>query len=197
MNTSDQVALYRLLAQALKYPETDFAASLRKATSLLRLDLLDDASLPVAPFVHELGLLGRLQLDQVQGEHTRLFLNAFPRVPCPPYESAYREGELAGRSAEAVHAAYRQWGLVTETEDVDHAGAELEFLAFLMSLEAPEATAAAEDFLAAHVSRWLPQFAADMVRESSLPFYRSTGRLLAALVDNCPSAGGGTGVGHG
>jgi len=182
MNAIDQVALYRLLARALTYPEGGFSGTLQEAASRLGLELFNDQALPIAAFMQAVSELGRLPLDQLQGEHTRLFINGFPRVSCPPYESAYREGELAGRSAETVDGAYRQWGLVAEAEEVDHAGAELEFLAFLMSLDAPEAVAAADDFLASHALVWLPRFAEDVARESSLGFYQATGRLLAALL---------------
>ena len=79
----------------------------------------------------------------------------------------------------------------------DHAGAELEFLAFLTSLGVPEAMAAADDFLSAHALVWLPQFAADVARESRLGFYEATGRLLVALVSHCSHASNGIEVGLG
>jgi TorA maturation chaperone TorD len=79
-----------------------------------------------------------------------------------------------------VDARYRQWGLVVH-EQVDHAGAELEFLAFLLALETPESLAAADAFLKDHASRWIPRWADDVGRESHLGFYRIVGKLAATI----------------
>ena len=40
--------------------------------------------------------LRKLPLEEWQAEHTRLFVNGFPSTPCPPFESAYRDGHLFG-----------------------------------------------------------------------------------------------------
>ncbi len=182
MQREDQIILYRLLARLLAYPDKFFAENLRADVGKINLEVFDDARLPLAALVHELSRVSLLPLDQIQGEHTRLFINAYPHVPCPPYESAYREGELAGSSAEQVDALYCAWGLAVEADQVDHAGAELEFVAFLLGLGTLEALDAAQSFRAEHLERWLSQFAQDIVRESRLGFYRAVGDLLAATV---------------
>ena len=178
----DNTALYRLLAHALTYPDQHFITNVQVAVGKIDVELYDDASLPLGALVQELGKLSSLPLDQVQGEHTRLFINAYPHVPCPPYESAYREGELLGAAAEQVDVLYREWGLVVEGEQVDHVAAELEFVAFLLTLDTPEARNAAETFTRDHLARWVPRFAEDVIRESRLGFYREAGRLLAIMV---------------
>ncbi|MCL4394528.1 MAG: molecular chaperone TorD family protein [Chloroflexi bacterium] len=177
-----QIALCRLLAQALAYPDKHFVANLQAAVGQVTLELFDDGSLPLSALVDELGKLAPLPLDQVQGEHTRLFVSAYPHAPCPPYESAYREGELLGIAAEQVGALYREWGLVVHEEQVDHAGAELEFVAFLLALDTPDSLAAAGEFLQTHLLTWLPRLADDLTRESRFGFYRVLGRLLAAML---------------
>ena len=53
--------------------------------------------LPIAPLMHGMGSFPHMPLDQVQGEYTRLFGSALPHVSCPPYESAYREGNWLAR----------------------------------------------------------------------------------------------------
>ena len=178
----DNTALYRLLAQALTYPDQHFIANVQVAVGKIDVELYDDASLPLGALVQELGKLSSLPLDQVQGEHTRLFINAYPHVPCPPYESAYREGELLGVAAEQVDALYREWGLVVEGEQVDHVGAELEFIVFLLTLDTPKARDAAETFTRDHLARWLPRWADDVVRESHLGFYRVVGQLMTVIL---------------
>ncbi|MDD3449604.1 MAG: molecular chaperone TorD family protein, partial [Gammaproteobacteria bacterium] len=56
----------------------------------------------LAPALEE---LEREPLAHWQAEHTRLFISGFPRTPCPPFASAWREGQLHG------HAAVEQAGL--------------------------------------------------------------------------------------
>ena len=96
--TRDTITLYRLLAQALTYPNQDFIASLKTAFGKINIEVFDDPSLPLSSFVQAFSELATLPLNQIQGEHTRLFISAYPHVPCPPYESAYREGELMGEA---------------------------------------------------------------------------------------------------
>jgi len=182
MTHQDQIALYRLLARALAYPDKHFVGRLQDAVGQVRLDMWSDQRLPLGPLMQELGKLAHVPLDQVQGEYTRLFVNAYPHVPCPPYASAYVEGELLGQAAEEIDRLYRQWGLVVDGEAVGHAGSELEFMAYLLTLGTPESLAAAADFLSGHVLPWLPRFAADVERESRLGFYRAVGQLLAAVL---------------
>ncbi|CAG0963009.1 hypothetical protein ANRL2_01039 [Anaerolineae bacterium] len=178
----DNTALCRLLAQAFAYPDKHFVAAVQAAAGKINLELFDDPSLPLGAFVQALSELATLPLEHIQGEHTRLFINAFPRVPCPPYESAYRQGELLGESAMQVAEEYRAWGLAVDHEQVDHVGAELEFVAFLLALDTPEASAMTEVFTREHLLSWLPRFADDVINESRLGFYRETGRLLAVLL---------------
>jgi putative dimethyl sulfoxide reductase chaperone len=177
----DIIMVYRLLAQALTYPDKDFIANLKMTVGQINLELFDEGGLPLRGFVHELSTLAQIPLDQIQGEHTRLFINAFPHVVCPPYESAYREGALMGDAAMQVAEEYHAWGLVIENEQVDHLGAELEFVAFLLTLDTPKARATVDKFMTIHLSSWLPQFATDLARESRLEFYRQVGNLLLEL----------------
>jgi len=185
--TQEHIILYRLLGEALVYPDKNTVTRLQQIVGEIGLDMLNDSQWPLASFIHELGELARLPLDQVQGEYTRLFINAYPHVPCPPYESAYREGALLGQAAESVDVFFRQWGVVVDGEQVDHAGAELEFMAFLLTLGTSDALAAADAFMAEHPLAWLPRFADDVARTSHLEFYRATGQLLAAVLQKQPA----------
>jgi len=178
----DRVALYRLIGQALAYPDLHFVSRLKETIGKVNLNTPHDPLLPLGVFIHELDSLRSMPLDKVQGEHTRLFINAYPRVPCPPYESAYRDGELMSRSAEEVDRVYRQWGVVVDGEQVDHAGAELEFVAFLLAMDTPQAMEAAQAFRSEHLLPWLPRLADDMARESRIGFYQATGLLLSAIL---------------
>ncbi len=72
-------------------------------------------------------------LEDVQAEYTRMFISAYPKLLCPPYESYYREGLVYGSSTVATGEWYRKQGLdfMLEGEPPDHLSVELEFLAIL------------------------------------------------------------------
>ncbi len=70
-------------------------------------------------------------LEELQTEYTRLFISAYPKLLCPPYESYYREGVVYGNSSIEAADWYRRSGLdfSCEGEPADFLGAELDFLA--------------------------------------------------------------------
>jgi TorA maturation chaperone TorD len=140
-------------------------------------------------------------LQTLQVEYTYLFINAVPRVPAPPYASAYTaQGLLMGEPAEAALVAYRQAGLAL-AEDYhdlpDHIAAELEFLAWLgeQALAAQEAgdeelaqahAAQHQVFLSEQVRPWLPAFCQRVEQAARLPFYRELARLVEPLLAAVP-----------
>ena len=77
------------------------------------------------------GMLAGTALEELQAEYTRLFINSYPALLCPPYESFYREGIVYGKSSQEVLAIYGEHGLdySYEGEPPDHISAELDFLA--------------------------------------------------------------------
>lgn len=108
--------------------------------------------------------------DAMTSEYTNLFLSGSRDHAVQPFESSHvpvSEFDIATVSA-AVEARYRKAGfqLVSKGELPDHVAVELEFCASLTHLEgdATDETEAARfraqrrDFLADHLTRWLPSF---------------------------------------
>jgi TorA maturation chaperone TorD len=113
---------------------------------------------------------------------------------CPPYEGSY-EADPFRHSREMADVAgfYRAFGTEPAGERPDHAGCELEFLAFLVAtrLDAEQAgdagrTAVCLDaenaFLSAHLGRWFPTFCRRVAEASSDPFYSCAARLGERVV---------------
>jgi TorA maturation chaperone TorD len=67
---------------------------------------------------------------------------------------------------------------------IDHLATELEFLAFLASAESldnavsTEARKASERFSQQHLTRWTPQFIADLKAGATMDAYRMLGELM-------------------
>jgi nitrate reductase assembly molybdenum cofactor insertion protein NarJ len=77
-----------------------------------------------------LGALTSVPLEELETEYTRLFISAFPALPCPPYESFYREGVVYGKTSVDVREIYNSHGFdyVYEGEPPDLLSVELDFL---------------------------------------------------------------------
>jgi len=116
-------------------------------------------------------------------EYTRLFTNAIPAVPCPPYESIYRENIIMGNSTLCVLECYNNAGLkvVEKFHDLpDHVAVELEFLYYLMDYGYTEAH---DSFMGEHFSRWVPKFCEEVEKNDRTGFYRHAARVLREFVD--------------
>ena len=120
---------------------------------------------------------GENELRKLQGHHVRLFINALPEVPCPPFGSCYLEGSLLGESTQWVDQLYRRYGLETD-EIPDHIAVELEFLAFLAD---PRTSASPEDFdaLLGHLRSWMPEFLDRVRQHDQSGFYRAVSEVAA------------------
>lgn len=132
-------------------------------------------------------LLEKEPVVKLQADYTRLFITGYPRTPCPPYESVYREKQLLGKSNQEVQTIYREWGMSVDARLADHLATEFEFLAFLSSSTAlPEiadkAQEAARSFTRDHLQKWVPQFAADLQNNAGLEGYKALGEAIGEFV---------------
>ena len=158
-----------ILAGLLAFPEQDAREALR--------DLL-----PLAPWLAEpLAELDPLPLDQWQGEHTRLFVNGYPRTPCPPFESVYRQGRMGGTVVAELAGLYRRAGLEAREAPADYLGTQLECLAILAVEADPAREGLGRELWDEHLSRWLPRFSRDLQVHGELRLYRVLGERLAVL----------------
>ena len=115
--------------------------------------------------------LENIDLNKLQIEYTRLFVNTFPKIPCPPYESYYVEGQVYGNSSISAKKYYAKHGLVFDyaSEPADHVSVELEFLALTCD----------KQFIK-RFNKWFPIFAKCVKRHSKY-FY---GPVLDFILEN-------------
>jgi len=161
----------RILAALLAMPEDD------------ALDALRDMR-PSAPWLEpSLPELERIPLTHWQAEYTRLFISAYPRTPCPPYESAYRQGTMAGTAATELADLYRRAGLQAVDVPADYLGTMLECAAYLEEQGLEDLL---RELTEEHLALWLPRFARDLCDQAELVLYRALGRQLATLIPESP-----------
>lgn len=124
----------------------------------------------------------------IQIEYTRLFLG--PRhLPAPPYESVYRSPQklMMQDVTMDVRAFYRNNGFCVAQfgqEPDDCIGIELEFMCALSKQSVQALTSqdcdqlatlvsAQHEFCELHLSRWVPQFCGDIVRDTKSEFWKA------------------------
>ena len=175
---------YKIFSLIFHKPDREFVEYLRNGFSKDIGFLKDGAKLGFASFLAE----NRLKIDEefykmLTIEYTRLFTTAIPSVPCPPYESIYRENEVMGNSTLSALDSYSQSGLrVLETfRDLpDHIGVELEFLYYLENNGYNEEFSA---FMDEHFSRWVPKFCEEVEKNDTIGFYRLAAAVLRDFVN--------------
>lgn len=189
------VAAWRLLSLGFTAPDEETLAEIEALGEAL-LERAEGGDDPTAPALVELlAALGRGDsVEELAGAYQALFGG---EVAVPPYEGSY-EGDPFRHTRQMADVAgfYRAFGAEAHgpaAERVDHAGCELEFLAFLgakrLALAAEgrgdeaETCREIEDaFLRDHAGRWLPTFCRDVAGASAAPFYAALGRLGELVV---------------
>lgn len=135
-------------------------------------------------------------LDEMNIEHTRLFIN--PGRHISPHESVHRSGEglLWGNSTVRVKAFIQSSGLKYRSDFKgipDHISVELEFMYRLVEAEI-EAREKGDPvkldkihglqrrFFDEHISKWIPRFTERIAKETKLDFYRKIAQLTKEFI---------------
>ncbi len=174
-SASPVAAIYRFCAQSMRYPEAWFTREyLQKLYGLLEALGAEEekaALLAECP-------AGMADLEDLQIEYTRLFINGIPHTPAPPYGSVYLDRTLRGRYSDEILAFYRSLGFGFDKADdlPDHIVYQLEFLSFLAE---DNNQAAEEEFLRRFFLPWFGLFAERVEGQASLSFYR----IIVTIID--------------
>lgn len=160
--------IYKFCAQSMHYPEASWLNENYLSSLYKLLEVLEGSSeikkLKIA--IDESDDF----LEDLQVEHTRLFINGVPHVAAPPYGSVYLDKSLQGKYTEDVLVYYHSLGYtITENADFpDNLIHQLEFL----SLLAEEGNIEAEkEFLSRFFLPWYDVFSQLVKKEYQHPFY--------------------------
>ncbi|MGC8502054.1 MAG: TorD/DmsD family molecular chaperone [Desulfurella sp.] len=121
------------------------------------------------------------ELEDLQVEYTRLFINAYPKVIAPPYESFWREKEIYGETTIAIKKLYAACNLDTSKNwhDLpDHIAAELAFLAYLEGNDTIEYQDIKARLLEEHLKAWVDKFCEVVKNNTTLEYFKNLSILL-------------------
>jgi TorA maturation chaperone TorD len=196
--------LYRRLAEAFNYPDSDLLAGLTKGVYFEEIagalkTFGKDAVLSELESLRDRyrGKEGaqRELLIELERDYTWMCYASKPRQVYL-FESVYREGKLLQESTFQIARLYVEAGLKMSDEfklPPDHIAVELEFMAYLYFNEA-EALKTGNDenlklarqlqdkALKEHLGPFGPAFAQRMEMHAKTPFYRTMARVLAAVL---------------
>nr|VFJ52716.1 MAG: chaperone TorD involved in molybdoenzyme TorA maturation [Candidatus Kentron sp. FM]VFJ54895.1 MAG: chaperone TorD involved in molybdoenzyme TorA maturation [Candidatus Kentron sp. FM]VFK09660.1 MAG: chaperone TorD involved in molybdoenzyme TorA maturation [Candidatus Kentron sp. FM] len=169
----------RLLAGLLAAPEDD---SLSVLTELAR----EHAWLR-EPVVE----LADVGLPYWQTEHTGLFISNYPKTICPPFESAYRSGNMEGVAAQELTELYLRIDLEAEDVPADYLGTILECAAYLLEMPEPPDDALWRELWEQHVVSWVPRFVDDILgmKNCLLLYHQLAHQLLLSISTDKSSSG--------
>lgn len=156
----------RLLAGLLAQPNED------------SLPLVDDLSVSQNWLRDAVSELRRMSLQDWQTEHQRLFFSGEMQTPCPPFESAYRDGKMDGSCTEEMQRLCDENHFDCGDLPADFLGTELRLAA--QALE--QANDETWEVLWKHLCQWLQYFADDLQEHAQLVFYQRLAEKLRDLV---------------
>lgn len=157
----------RLLAILLSQPEAE------------SLEALEEMATRESWLMGAVEELQTLPLELWQEEHTRLFVNGFPRTICPPFESAWRDSAMIGHVATEIAGIYLRVSLEPISGPPDYLGTMLECAVYLLSSPDESLRPIARELWDQHLAPWVPEFAQVLQRESRLKLYQTLGLHLS------------------
>ncbi|MDH4320946.1 MAG: molecular chaperone TorD family protein [Desulfobulbaceae bacterium] len=180
MTTTSAISLaevYRFLAHAMQYPERSWFGEDFLSLFCTFLDELGwDADRAALAFPKQ---LSSKDIELLQVDYTRLFINSVPHVLAPPYGSFYLAGGgiLYGASAEKTRNFYREHGfdLALASDIPDSLTNELQFLSFLRELGEENVEL---EFTRTHFRPWFCKFSTIVQREANTPYYKAVVKMI-------------------
>ena len=176
--------IYKFFSLALSYPGEENLKQLKSIVEdLTELDYSKLYDLNLREIVEN---YEKEKSKELEVEYVSLFINAYPKLPCPPYESFYRAGRL--NDPNIISDLMRTYGLMgvePKKELPDHAVILLEFMYFLnmkalkdnMDLEQQKT------FFNKHIKTWLKRFAECTTKNAKKKVYAEIGRQLNSFIE--------------
>jgi len=168
--------LYRFCAQSMQYPDASwFNDQYREKLHLLLSTLGDDDQ---SKALENSFTKSKDILEDLQVEHTRLFINGVPHVAAPPYASVYMDKTMRGQYSDKILRFYNTSGydMKVGADLPDSLIHQLEFLSFIVEDQNQEGEI---EFLSQFFLPWFPVFATRVKEEAQHPFYP----IIISLID--------------
>ena len=187
--------VYLFLAKCFAYPDEEFYALMKDERTGEQLKGM------VGGLPFDVNFKGIPSPSLPQEGFESVYINSFdiglgPALPCPLYESAYREDTSSRDITEELLRFYEHFDVRLsdkEKDYPDHLAVELEFMAYLAKKEAdadkrgndPDPYRRAQaDFLERHLDKWICTLDDRIQKTIEGPFYRGASSFLRELLLN-------------
>lgn len=188
--------VYLFLSKCFSYPREEFSRLIEDQRTEGELRVMVEG----LPFHVDCKGIPSPALSQ-EGLETE-YINSFDigigaSLPCPLYESAYREEETSSRDiTEELLRFYDHFQVKLsdkEKDYPDHLVVELEFMAFLAKKEADAVEQGKDpapyrraqlDFLGRHLDKWVPRLDERVQKRIREPFYQGASSFLREFLMN-------------
>ena len=179
---------YRLLADCYQVPERLEFENIGQLATLV--ELLYPEGAEAIQALLEAWPQGEEAWEDMRVAHAKLFVGPFDLL-APPYGSVYLDEErrVMGDSTMDVMNYYAKAGLDPSREvhePPDHITTELEFMYYLayqhLTLNDAQYLDLQREFLANHLSQWIPLFSARVLTGDIHPFYNQLALLTSIAV---------------
>lgn len=204
-HTIARMVIYKQIAHFFSYPDMDLinffeSSEVEEHIRCYRhLGIEPDENIGrIVSWIHERPN-EQTALEELQVEYTRLFVNAYPGIPAPPYGSIYLEedGLVWGDTTVDALKIYTEAGLkiADDFHDIpDHIAAALEFVWYLLreELKAKEEedherglkiSSIQSRFLTKHLLKWAPSFLDRVIESTRSLFYREVSVLAGKFIE--------------
>lgn len=187
----ERALLYRVLSLALYTPSDKEAQTELEELlpALKRVSMLRINPEVIDIFVDSWIKAWSNSQEDLKVEYTRLFVNDYPTLKCPPFETYWVTGERAiyGHSYDSLIKIYREAGLDRAPDvglPLEHVALELELMYYLVASSPwrSEYLCLQEKLFREHIEKWAYKYAKCLEENARLDNYKATARLLYELI---------------
>ena len=166
MNNESLAKEFFLVGKLFTYPTLEMKEELEKVVT-------EDS------FHNILSKVDSKNIENLQGEYTRLFVSGYPSTPCPPYFSAFKTGLVVSDHTDALYDIYDKYGIeIPEGQFPDFIPILMEFMVLLLSNNQDEES---KTFYNKYIS-WLSEYSQNVKRNSKMDYFNLTSEKLDSLV---------------
>ncbi len=124
--------------------------------------------------------------EKIATEYVSLFINKYPKVPCPPHESYFRSESLYDPLVISdLNSFYSKMGLEPKSSFGDHISNIFEYMFVLIlseNMPEEEKTKIERDFFLKHIASWVKKLTKCIKENTKEDYYKAVAKHLETFI---------------